>query len=350
MLEGGVKGHWSQGIDVLVFECHMVNLVLMASSCEAAEQQPVKVRIDTGEHVIHRGSYTPSEQPSFHLEIPGVSESGIDVPLLQLADGMYNLTAHFGHPLHLAASTMFAKLSPHVNPALEVMFPPPRYTFGNDVEPFLQVYVQDRDASIAASGTTAGASKQLAFYLNITIRRLEGEEVVEEMTVMEWSPNSRKIFLGRHMAASGTYQIEMVIYDAVLRPTDAREEVLVMVSTSSRSPLACIAGEPDCSPQATDRTGEEWFEGGNHSTFLDRLVDAVQSHCPQISPQDRHCRDKEQDACSGHGWCLDSFCYCYQDYAGPRCDTHLLSALQYLPSSYPTQDVSHCHQSIALSR
>ena len=130
--------------------------------------------------------------------------------------------------INTQAHAVFAKVTPMSAVVLDVMFPPKSgYLFGRDIEPFLQLYVQDAAHSLAVAGTTAGSAKRTSCFVELTITphadaRANG---AHDVVVWEFNPNSRKLFLGRYIRAEGGYSVRVHVFDVLKRDTGAEESL-----------------------------------------------------------------------------------------------------------------------------
>jgi len=293
---------------------------------------------------------------------------GIDCPIANIADGVYNMSIALGEPYNLNTYAIFAKITPISSAVLDIMFPPAEgYLFGKDVEPFLQLYVQDSVRSLTRAGTTASSAKSTSCYVELIIEPNEEARGsgAEGAVVWEYNPNSRKIFLGRYIKHDGTYSIKARVFDVLKRDTGARADISLSLSLAGDSPLACTPGAVSCAPQAVAPPEEHGW------TSISKLAAAVAKNCPDIATADAVCgvcgrQGAGQDArsaehradraeecsqdCGGRGVCLEGVCYCDQDVIGSRCEHHLLKDLAFLPDLHPLEDPGRCHRSLALQR
>jgi hypothetical protein len=299
------------------------------------------------------------------------SPEGIDCPLANIPDGLYNMSIALGEPYNLHTFAVFAKITPMSAAVLEIMFPPTEgYLFGKDVEPFLQLYIQDSDRSLTIAGTTASSAKSTSCYVELIIEpdsqaRSSGAEAA---VVWHYNPNSRKIFLGQYIKHEGGYSITARVFDLLKRDTGAHANISLSLSLAGDSPLACTPGATSCAPQAVAPPEErEW-------TSVSKLAAAVAKNCPELDARDALCGSYERQSgagvsageshaesggmgiedsrkdCSGRGTCLGGVCYCHQDVIGARCEHQLLKDLSFLPDLHPLDDPARCHRSIALQR
>ena len=346
-LESGVPGHWSSGSSIPVFEGNTVNIIVMASHCQAA--------------VMGRGcraAFDFGGGATYSMDLPFVSPDGIDCPISSLADGVYNVSVALGAPYNARAHAIFAKATPMTRPALDIMFPPRAgYLFGRDIEPFLQLYVQDTAQSLAVANTTAHSAKRASCYVELLVEpeadaRARG---AVSHAVWEYNPNSRKIFLGRVVQHAGTYVVRARVYDVLKRDTGSHEAISLSLSMAGDSPQACSPGAEACKPQAVappeERAWGTWAE----------LSKAIARHCPPLAGVAPVCEGEGEGGarggggeacaeCSGRGVGVAGVCYCHQDVIGPRCEHDLLRDLAFLPAVHPLDDSRRCRWSLALQR
>ena len=321
---------------------------------------------------------------TFSFDIPWISAEGLDCPLNNIADGVYNMSVALGLPYNARTHAVFAKVTPMKAPVLEVMFPPKDgYLFGTEHEPFLQLYIQDSAHSLHVAGTTANSAKRTSCYVKLSIEpQAEARHAgAQDALVWEYNPNSRKIFLGRYMQHQGQYTIRARVFDVLKRDTRATAEMQLRRTLQEESPQACSPGAHACAPQAAATSEDEQW------TTISGMAEAVERVCGQLARDSFLCTPRESgngeeggkgteggegreggeggegaeremrgepaqlaNTCNNRGRCVGGVCYCHQDAIGAACEHEVLRDLAYLPEVHPLDSATRCQQSLALER
>ena len=137
---------------------------------------------------------------------------------------------------------------------------------------------QDRQQALATVGTTALAAKRLGYYAQLTV--LPGPSAVangaEESSLLEWAPNSRKIFLGRQITQAGEYEVVAEVLDALQR-RQGDATVIRFALAEGGTAMACTPGQPHCLPQR--------LQAQPPIDSVHLLAEQIFLQCKELSPQ-----------------------------------------------------------------